>query len=73
VLVDSNGIVTTTPNTETAAKKTDESLGTPPATVDEGASRPTKNKYLNGHDKDDVFFRIVRRRKPVLQRAGKQK
>ncbi len=55
MLVDSNGIVTTTPNTETAAKKTDESSGTPPATVDEGASRPTQNKDLKGHDKDDVF------------------
>jgi propanediol dehydratase small subunit len=56
VLVDSNGIVTTTPNAETAAKKTDESSDTPPATVDEGASKPTQNKDLKGHDKDDVFF-----------------
>jgi len=55
VLVDSNGIVTTTPNIETAAKKTDESSGTPLATVDEGASRPTQDKDLKGHDKDDVF------------------
>jgi phosphatidylinositol-3,4,5-trisphosphate 3-phosphatase/dual-specificity protein phosphatase PTEN len=55
VLVDSNGIVTSTPNTETAAKKTDESSGTSPASVDEGASRPSQNKDSKGRDKDDVF------------------
>lgn len=55
MLVDSNSIVTTTTNTETAAKKTDESSGTSPATVVESASRPTQNKDPKGHDKDDVF------------------
>ncbi|XP_041013830.1 phosphatidylinositol 3,4,5-trisphosphate 3-phosphatase and protein-tyrosine-phosphatase PTEN2A-like [Juglans microcarpa x Juglans regia] len=50
VLVDYNGTVPTTPNTETIAKKTDESSGTTTASVDKGAPRPNQKK-----DKDDVF------------------
>uniref|UniRef100_A0A2N9EUA0 Phosphatidylinositol-3,4,5-trisphosphate 3-phosphatase n=1 Tax=Fagus sylvatica TaxID=28930 RepID=A0A2N9EUA0_FAGSY len=55
VLVDYNGTVPTTPNTETSAKKMVESSGTTPASVDEGAAKPNENKNSKSHEKDDVF------------------
>lgn len=55
VLVDYNGTVPTTPNTETSAKKMVESSGTTPASVDEGAAEPNENKNSKSHEKDDVF------------------
>lgn len=55
VLVDYNDTVPTTPNTETSAKKMDESSGTAPASVDEGTAKPSQNNNSKSHEKDDVF------------------
>ncbi|KAM1794584.1 hypothetical protein ACFX11_035045 [Malus domestica] len=56
VLVDYSGNVPTTPNTETSAKKPDESSGTKPSSDEGGAAAaPQESKSPGSQDKDDVF------------------
>ncbi|GLU09208.1 hypothetical protein SLE2022_260810 [Rubroshorea leprosula] len=56
VLVDHNGTLPTTPSTETAPKKLDESSGTSDTTPVDGVSVPSnQNKESRNNDKDDVF------------------
>lgn len=56
VLVDYSGNVPTTPNTETSAKKPDESSGTKPSSDEGGAAAaPQESKSPGSRDKDDVF------------------
>lgn len=55
VLVDYNGNVPTTPNTETSTKKPDESSGTNPSSDDGGTAAPQESKSPGNQDKDDVF------------------
>ncbi|KAL1065837.1 hypothetical protein V6Z11_D12G023900 [Gossypium hirsutum] len=55
VLVDYNGTVPTTPQTETTTNKPDESSGTGAASTDGGAAPANENKDPGHNDKDDVF------------------
>ncbi|TYG39567.1 hypothetical protein ES288_D12G025400v1 [Gossypium darwinii] len=55
VLVDYNGTVPTTPQTETTTNKPDKSSGTGAASTDGGAAPANENKDPGHNDKDDVF------------------
>ncbi|TYH94190.1 hypothetical protein ES332_A12G024200v1 [Gossypium tomentosum] len=55
VLVDYNGTVPTTPQTETTTNKPDESSGTGAASTDGGAAPANENKDPGHNDKDYVF------------------
>ncbi|MBA0771635.1 hypothetical protein Gotri_007127 [Gossypium trilobum] len=55
VLVDYNGTVPTTPQTDTTTNKPDESSGTGAASTDGGAAPANENKDPGHNDKDDVF------------------
>ncbi|KAA3462948.1 Phosphatidylinositol-3,4,5-trisphosphate 3-phosphatase and dual-specificity phosphatase PTEN [Gossypium australe] len=55
VLVDYNGTVPTTPQTETTTNKPDESSGTGAASTDGVAAPANENKDPAHNDKDDVF------------------